>query len=145
MQVGVGAVVFRGGDVLLIKRGKPPFLGQWSIPGGGLHYGESIEAGIAREVLEETGVVIRLLGFLGVFEALPDVAELSSNRHVVMIDHAAEWVAGEPCPGDDAQAAEFVRLDEALRRVSWDKTRQALAKAADLRNLAAKGLYSFDK
>ncbi|MEQ1931912.1 MAG: NUDIX hydrolase [Parvularculaceae bacterium] len=134
--VGVGAVVFRGDEVLLIRRGKAPFLGQWSIPGGGLHYGETIEAATIREVLEETGVEIRLGELLGVFEALP----AETGGHVVMIDHAAEWLAGEPVAGDDAAAAEFVGLEEALRRVSWDKTRQAIAKAAELRNRAANRL-----
>lgn len=133
--VGVGAVVFRGGDVLIIRRGKAPFLGQWSIPGGGLHEGEKLEDAVLREVREETGVEIRLIGLIGVFEALPEMRDGEGVlRHTLMIDYAAEWVSGIPVAGDDAAAAEFVAYDEALARVSWDLTRTAIAGALKLRN-----------
>lgn len=134
--VGVGAVVFRGGDVLLIKRAKAPFIGQWSIPGGGLHEGERLEEAVLREVMEETGVSVRLVGLIGVFEALPDAGEAEGVvRHTLMIDYAAEWLAGEPVAGDDAAAAEFAPYEEALARVSWDLTRTAIAGALKLRNI----------
>ena len=136
IAVGVGAVVFKGRDVLLIRRAKPPFMGRWSIPGGGLRHGERLEAAALREVMEETGVSIEIGGLLGVFEAVPG-ADPEIDRHVVMVDYWAEWRAGEPVAGDDAAAAEFVSLEEALRRVSWDETRVAIAKAAKLRNIAA--------
>ncbi|MFN3960959.1 MAG: NUDIX hydrolase [Parvularculaceae bacterium] len=133
--VGVGAVVFRGDDVLVIRRGKAPFIGQWSIPGGGLHEGERLEDAAIREVMEETGVRIRLLGLIGVFEALPKMREGEGFlRHMLMIDYAAEWLAGEPVAGDDAAAAEFVPCETALARVSWDLTRAAIAGALKLRN-----------
>lgn len=133
--IGVGAVVFRGGDVLIIKRGKAPFLGQWSIPGGGLHEGERLEDAAVREVMEETAVSVRLLGLIGVFEALPQTrAGEGFLRHTLMIDYAAEWLSGEPVAGDDAAAAEFAPYEEALARVSWDLTRTAIAGALKLRN-----------
>ncbi len=133
--VGVGAVVFRGNEVLLIRRGKAPFIGQWSIPGGSLHEGERLEDAAVREVMEETGVSIRLIGLIGVFEALPKMRDGEGFlRHMLMIDYAAEWLAGEPIAGDDAAAAEFAPFDEALSRVSWDLTRTAIAGALKLRN-----------
>ncbi len=133
--VGVGAVVFRGGDVLLIKRGKAPFIGQWSIPGGGLNEGERLEDAALREVMEETGVRVRLLGLVGVFEALPKTREGEGFlRHMLMVDYAAEWLCGEPVAGDDAAAAEFAPYEDALARVSWDLTRTAIACALKLRN-----------
>lgn len=58
----------------------------------------------------------------------------------MIVDHVAEWVSGEPVAGDDAAAAEFVPLEEAIRRVSWDQTRAALRQAADLRLRAANRL-----
>ena len=136
ITVGVGAVVFRGDDVLLIRRGKPPFLGQWSIPGGALHHGEKLEDAVRREVREETGVDIRLGGLIGVFEALPALA--GGARHVVMVDYWADWTAGAPVAGDDALEAEFVALDEAMRRLSWDETRRAVAGALKLRDIVTK-------
>lgn len=137
IAIGVGAVVFKGSEVLLIRRAKPPFMGRWSIPGGGLHRGERLEAAAAREVTEETGISIRIGGLIGVFEAVPG-GDPEIDRHVVMIDYWAEWLAGAPVAGDDAAAAEFVPLEEAMRRVSWDETRAAIAEAAKLRNIAAK-------
>lgn len=133
IRIGVGAVVFRGREVLVIKRGKAPFEGRWSIPGGGLLYGERLGDAVRREVLEETGLSIRIGGLIGAFEAVPG-AHADIDRHVVMIDYWAEWEAGEPVAGDDAAAAEFVSVGEALARVSWDETRRAIADALKLRN-----------
>ncbi|HBK93353.1 MAG TPA: phosphohydrolase [Parvularcula sp.] len=138
--IGVGAVVFRGDEVLIIRRGKAPFAGQWSIPGGGLHEGERLEDAALREVREETAVEIRLIGLIGVFEALPTARDGEGYlRHTLMIDYAAEWLAGEPAAGDDAAAAAFVPYEEALRRVSSDLTRTAIADALKLRNTVTSG------
>lgn len=136
ISVGVGAVVFRGDKVLVIKRGKPPFEGQWSIPGGGLEYAERVIDAVKREVREETGLEIEIIGLLDVFDALPRQAEKTGDgfsNHTVIIDYVAEWVSGEPVAGDDAAEAEFVPFETALARFSWDMTRQALQKAAEIR------------
>lgn len=125
ITISVGAVIFRGDAVLLIRRAKPPFEGQWSIPGGRLEFGETIEQAIHRELREETAITARLTGPIGVFEAIPaNVAGF--DAHVVMVDHAGEWISGEPVAGDDAAAAEFVPLKEAMQRLAWDETRRAL-------------------
>jgi len=135
IAIGVGAVVFRGDDVLIIKRGKPPFMGQWSIPGGGLEYGEKVTDAVLREVREETRLEVKLIGLLDVFDAIPDQGQQENDfaQHTVIIDYVAEWVAGEPVAGDDAAEAEFVSMAEAISRLSWDVTRQALRRAADIR------------
>lgn len=133
IYVGVGAVVFRDDDVLVIKRGKPPFKGQWSIPGGGVERGEPLIAAVHREVREETSLEIKVLQLLDVFEAMPTDAAGEIFRHTIMVDYVAEWTSGEPIAGDDAAAAEFVSVDEALKRVSWDLTRQAVARAVEIR------------
>lgn len=141
IAVGVGAVVFRDDEVLIVKRGKPPFLGQWSIPGGGLLHGERLEDAARREVREETGIEIRLIGLIGVFEAMPAARGAGGAlSHTVLIDYAAEWVRGEPRAGDDAAEAVFVPYDEAMRRLSWDETRRALDKAHAIRRAAPKPL-----
>lgn len=132
--IGVGAVVFRDGQVLLVRRGKPPFKGAWSIPGGALDYGERLEHCALREVREETGVEARLIGLIGVFEAMPaEHGEDGPPTHTLLIDYAAEWVSGEPVAGDDASEASFFPVPEAHALLSWDLTRQALAAAIDLR------------
>jgi len=137
IAVGVGAVVFRGADILVIRRGKPPFEGRWSIPGGILHHGERLEVAVRREVREETGLEIAIGGLVGVFEAIPGShPDPTFDRHVVMIDYWATSEVGAPVADDDAAAAEFVNLADALRRVSWDETRRAIEAAAKLRDIA---------
>lgn len=127
IRIGVGVVVFRGEEVLVVKRGKEPLKGKWSIPGGGLEFGEALEAGVLREVREETGLDVRLTGSIGVFEALP--GDHGQTGHTILIDYIAEWIGGEPVADDDAEEAEFVSIDEAMARLSWDETRRALAMA----------------
>ncbi len=139
VSVGVGAVIFRGHEVLLIRRAKPPFRGQWSIPGGKPQYGETLRAALAREVAEETGCLVALKGLIDVFEALPgDGGEVTD--HMILVDYWGEWISGEPAAGDDAEAAEFVAIPEALKRLSWDKTRTAIAGALACRDAAQKTL-----
>lgn len=136
ISVGVGAVVFRGDEVLVIKRGKPPFEGCWSIPGGRLEHGERVVDAVTREVREETGLEIRIIGLLDVFDALPAASGDERDGfavHTVIIDYVAEWISGEPVAGDDAASAEFVSFDTALARFSWDTTREALMRARDIR------------
>ena len=131
IRIGVGAVVFRGEEILLVKRGKPPFKGQWSIPGGGLEFGERLEDGVRREVMEETGLDIKICGLIGVFEGLPE--DFGQLAHTVMIDYYADWVAGEPIAADDAADAAFFSMDEAQERLAWDETRRAVAMAIEMR------------
>lgn len=137
IAIGVGAVIFRDDEVLIIKRGKAPFLGQWSIPGGGLEFGEKVTDAVIREVREETGLEVKLIGLLDVFDAISepgqDQPEDDFVTHTVIIDYVGEWVSGEPVAGDDAAEAEFVSIDEAVSRLSWDVTRQALARALEIR------------
>ena len=121
----VGVVCFRDDDVLLIRRGRPPRAGQWSLPGGRIEPGErTIDAGL-RELMEETGVTAEILGLVDVVDGLFP----AEGRHYVLIDYAARWTEGEPRPGDDAVEAVFLPRDEALARVEWDVTRRILIEA----------------
>lgn len=122
----VGMVVWRADAVLLIRRGRPPFEGLWSIPGGRVEPGETLHAAAARELAEETGVRARIAGLIDVFESI------TPHGHFVMIDYAARWTGGEPRAGDDALEAGFFSFDDALKRVAWDKTRTALAQSRAL-------------
>lgn len=126
----VGVVCLRGEEVLLIKRGTPPRLGQWSVPGGRLEWGETLQDAALRELKEETGVDAELLGLIdvidGVFPARPG-GEIT--RHYVLIDYAARWTGGEPMAGDDAAEARFVSREEAMELVEWEETRRVIAEA----------------
>ena len=132
ISISVGAVIFREEKVLLIKRAKAPFLGEWSIPGGHLEYGEELEAGVHREVAEETGVKIDVISILDAFNAINKRGH-EVTSHMVIVDYVAEWREGEPVAASDAMEAEFVPLREAIERLSWDTTRQAVTKAAEIR------------
>ena len=119
----VGVVCRRGDDVLLIKRGREPLKGKWSIPGGKIDLGEAVRDAALRELREETGVEGRITRLIDVIDSIID------GQHYVLIDFEAEWVSGEPVADDDAAAAEFVPVEEAMRRVSWDETRRVITPA----------------
>ena len=119
----VGVVCRRGDDVLLIKRGREPLKGKWSIPGGKIDFGEAVRDAALRELREETGVEGRIPRLIDVIDSIID------GQHYVLIDFEAEWVSGEPVADDDAAAAEFVPVEEAMRRVSWDETRRVITPA----------------
>lgn len=121
----VGVVCFRGEEVLLIRRGRPPRQGQWSLPGGRIEPGERAIDAALRELSEETGVEARILGLVDIVDGLfPE-----HGRHYVLIDYAAVWTGGEPRPGDDAADAVFLPLNAALARVDWDETRRIIKDA----------------
>jgi 8-oxo-dGTP diphosphatase len=121
----VGVVCLRGDEVLLIKRGNPPRQGQWSLPGGRLEWGETLQAGALRELTEETGCQAEILGLVDVVDGV------MTTRHYIMIDYAARWMAGEPVAGDDAADARFFNLDEALAIVEWEETRRVIREAVE--------------
>jgi 8-oxo-dGTP diphosphatase len=124
----VGVVCLRGDEVLLIRRAKPPRVGEWSLPGGRIEPGErAVEAAI-RELREETGIEAEIAGLIDVVDGVFPEA----GRHYVLIDYAARWVAGEPVAGDDAAEARFMPLAEAERVVEWDETRRIIRRAAEM-------------
>lgn len=131
----VGVVCLRDDEVLLIRRGTPPRLGEWSLPGGRIEPGERATDAALRELREETGVAARLLGLIDVVDGLfPE-----QGRHYVLIDYAAEWIGGEPVAGDDAADAVFMPLEAALAAVSWSETRRIIRSAIDVRHLVRSG------
>ena len=107
----VGALVFRDGAVLLVKRGAEPNRDRWSLPGGALETGETVEAAVVREIREETGVDVRPLRVLDV----RDFIERKDSRvrwHYVLIDVLCECVRGDPFPATDAENARLIPLRE---------------------------------
>ena len=125
----VGVVCLRGDAVLLIRRGKPPKKGEWSLPGGRIEPGERAMDAALRELVEETGVTARITALIDVVDGIFSEAGL----HYVLIDYAAEWVSGEPVAGDDALEARFVPLDQIEALIDWSETRRIIALAASQR------------
>ena len=110
--VGVGAVIFKGEEVLLVRRGQEPAKDAWSLPGGLVELGETLTAALTREIAEETGVTVKILGVSAVLERIfPDPAGKIAY-HYVLIDYACEYLEGELQPGSDITAGQFVALTD---------------------------------
>lgn len=111
-RLAVGAVVFKDNKILLVQRGRPPAEGQWAIPGGNVKLGESLQAAAEREIMEETGIVIRAADPIYTFDAIVKDGDGKIRFHYVIVDLAADYVQGDPKPGDDAVAVRWVSQDE---------------------------------
>lgn len=125
-QLGCGAIVRRGDAVLLVKRGRAPQAGEWAIPGGKVRAGELLQAAVEREVLEETGVVIRAANMVYQLEYLEHDEAGGLAFHYVVLDYDAEYLRGEPRAGDDAEQAAWVPFDGLHDLTLTDSTREAL-------------------
>ncbi|WP_424814010.1 NUDIX hydrolase [Roseococcus sp. YIM B11640] len=106
--VGIGVVLFRGDEVLLVQRGKPPRIGSWSLPGGAQHLGETAQQAARRELLEETGVEAGPLMLADVVDAIALDARGKPRYHYTIIDYCGHWHAGEATPGDDVATVAWV-------------------------------------
>jgi 8-oxo-dGTP diphosphatase len=110
--VGVGAVIVDAGAVVLIKRRYEPLAGQWSLPGGMLELGETLEAGAAREMLEETGLVVEVGPVIEVFDRIMFDDERRVRYHFVLVDYLCWPVSGELRAGSDVDDAVFAAPED---------------------------------
>ncbi len=134
--VGIGGVIIDQGRTLLIRRGSDPLRGEWSIPGGILEIGESLEEGVARELLEETGIEVRVLELIEVFDRiyLEEGSTGAESRrkprfHFVIADYLCERLAGEPRAGSDVTDVAFATEEELARFQLTETATRVLKKA----------------
>jgi len=133
--VGAGAVVLRRDEVVLVRRGREPRLGEWSIPGGAVELGETLRQAAEREAREETGLEVEAGEVLEVFESItPDVTG-KINFHYVVVDFLCDLKSGDLKAGGDAEEAkwfsraqlEHLRLPKSTLTVIQKAFRQRLS------------------
>jgi mutator protein MutT len=109
--VGVGAVIVRDGQVLIVKRRYEPLAGHWSLPGGTLELGETLEAGVIREMREETGLDVDVGPVIEVFDRIMFDESQRVRYHFVLVDYLCWPAGGQLCAGSDVDEAIFVDPD----------------------------------
>ena len=111
-KAAVGAVVIEEGRILLVKRKYPPKKGNWAIPGGSVNLGESLQAAAEREIMEETGVIIKAKEPVYTFDLIEHDSKGDVIFHYVIVDLLAEYVSGDLHPADDVSDARWFGPDE---------------------------------
>ena len=105
--LAVSAAIFRDGRVLIVRRARPPAHGLYTLPGGGVELGETLEEAVIREVREETSLDVEPVALAGYRQAITRDAAGGVERHFVILPFAARWIAGE------------VALNEELAEAQW--------------------------
>jgi 8-oxo-dGTP diphosphatase len=109
--IGVGAVILVNGQVVLVKRAHEPLAGEWSLPGGGVEVGETLEQAVAREVQEETGLVVSVGPVIEVFDRIMLDADQRVQYHFVLVDYLCRLAGGTLGCGSDASDVALADLD----------------------------------
>ncbi|MEE8199742.1 MAG: NUDIX hydrolase [Candidatus Acidoferrales bacterium] len=130
--VGVGGVVIRDGRVLLAQRAAEPLAGHWSLPGGGVELGETLEEAVVRELREETGLTVRVLELVEAFDRISRDASHRPRYHFVLLDYLCEVLEGAPRAGSDVRALAWARPEEFAAYGLSEKAKEGCRKAFEL-------------
>jgi ADP-ribose pyrophosphatase len=125
-QVAVGAIVFKENKVLLVLRGKPPAENLWSIPGGSVKLGETLQEATEREIREEAGITIRAREPVYTFDVLERDNKGNIRFHYVIVDLEADYISGKLRPGDDAIDVRWFSASEVNKLKVSEATRKLL-------------------
>ena len=130
--VGVGAVIVQGGQVLIVKRKYDPLAGQWSLPGGGVELGETLEDSVVREMREETGLDIEVGPVIEVFDRITRDSNGDVRYHFVLVDYLCWPAGGRLRAGSDVADAVFVHPSELEAYHLTTKAMEVIARALEL-------------
>ena len=131
--IGVGVVVWHGERVLLVRRGKPPRLGHWSLPGGAQRLGETVAEAARREVKEETGLEVLLGDIVATVDLIERDRQGRVRYHYTLIDFVADAAGPELQPGSDAAEAQWFTLAEIETLDLWSETLRVIGLAGERR------------
>lgn len=126
--LGVGAVIVRNEQVLVVRRSHPPLQGQWSVPGGLVETGETTREALIREIREETSLIVEPLDLVEVFERILRDGDSRVQYHFVVIDYLCRIVSGEACPGTDVSEIRWVPLEKLQELEITPETRDVIHK-----------------
>tara|TARA_A100001011_G_scaffold335148_1_gene363911 strand:+ start:685 stop:1098 length:414 start_codon:yes stop_codon:yes gene_type:complete len=130
ISIGVGVVIINNSsEVLLIKRGKEPQKGLWSIPGGHLNFGETLKNAAIREIYEETNLIISELEFLDTIDLFEKNRQGELIKHYVLIDFKTYRFSGIAKAGSDADAFKWVSKNNINDFIVWEETIRIINKA----------------
>jgi len=129
--IGAGAVIVRGNEVVLIRRGREPLKDEWSIPGGMVELGETLRHAAEREAMEETGLTVEAGEVIEVFESITPALDGRIQFHYVVADFLCKWKSGELRAGGDAREARWVRPNQLGELQLPESTLRVIQKAFD--------------
>lgn len=125
--LAVGAVIENdAGQVLLVQRGRPPRQDEWSIPGGKVEWGEPVQRALIREVDEETGLKIEMVGLIDIVDSFIRNDAGNLTYHHVLLDYAARALSGQPRAGDDVREVKWVARESLDDYPMWSETRRII-------------------
>ncbi len=129
--LAVSAAIFRDGRVLIVRRARPPAHGLYTLPGGGVELGETLEAAVMREVREETALDVEPVGLAGYRQAIVRDGGGRVERHFVILPFAARWIAGEVSLNEELAEAHWLKPSELSGLTTTEGLAQIIASACE--------------
>jgi mutator protein MutT len=139
---GVGAIIFRGTEVLLVKRGQAPALGKWSVPGGLVELGENLDASIRREVMEEVGLEVKVIDLVAALDRIMFDRNGRIEYHYILLDFLCEVLGGDPIAATDADECRFVAIEDLDRYEMTRGTEEVIRRAFEKAKILGIPVYA---